>query len=320
MVEQVRWIATRLHDSPIIDQDSCKSIGANIQGPSAIRVPEWIKNPLGHYYLYFADHKGKYIRLAYSDHVKGSWKVHVPGSLHLRDSHFATTPPDPSDGVRNTTKMELPHSHHKERSTPHLASPDVHVDHSNHQVVMYFHGLESYGYQASRVGTSSNGIDFCVQPKLIAQPYLRVFSYDGQVFGMSMPGQFYRCSDGFAKFEPGPLLFNQNMRHAALLVRNGTLHVFWTQVGDTPERILVSSIDLTKPFDKWLQTEPYELLRPERVWEGSEQPLVPSIRSVAYGLVNQLRDPAILEDDGRVYLFYAVGGESGIGIAELSEN
>jgi len=33
--------------------------------------------------------------------------------------------------------------------------------------------------------------------------------------------------------------------------------------------------------------------------------------------VNQLRDPAILEENGRVYLLYAVAGESGIAIAEL---
>lgn len=41
------------------------------------------------------------------------------------------------------------------------------------------------------------------------------------------------------------------------------------------------------------------------------------MRSVAYGHVNQLRDPAIYEEDGRVYLLYAVARESGIAIAEL---
>ena len=33
--------------------------------------------------------------------------------------------------------------------------------------------------------------------------------------------------------------------------------------------------------------------------------------------VNQLRDPAIYEEDGRIYLLYAVAGEQGIGIGEL---
>ena len=61
------------------------------------------------------------------------------------------------------------------------------------------------------------------------------------------------------------------------------------------------------------------MLRPERDWEGADAPLEPSVRSTAYGRVNQLRDPAIFEDaaSGRIYLLYAVAGEGGIAIAQL---
>jgi len=59
------------------------------------------------------------------------------------------------------------------------------------------------------------------------------------------------------------------------------------------------------------------VLRPERAWEGADAPLPRSLRSTAYGRVNQLRDPAIYEEDGRVFLLYAVAGESGIAIAEV---
>ena len=55
---------TRLADGPIIGPHLHPSIGVNIQGPSLIRVPDWIEDRLGAYYLYFADHKGSYIRLA----------------------------------------------------------------------------------------------------------------------------------------------------------------------------------------------------------------------------------------------------------------
>ena len=41
-------------------------------------------------------------------------------------------------------------------------------------------------------------------------------------------------------------------------------------------------------------------------------------RSTAYGVVNELRDPALLLDEGRIYLFYAVAGESGIAVAEIT--
>ena len=59
------------------------------------------------------------------------------------------------------------------------------------------------------------------------------------------------------------------------------------------------------------------MLRPEKSWEGADAPVEPSLRSTAYGMVNQLRDPAILLDQDRIYLFYAVAGESGIAVAEV---
>jgi hypothetical protein len=41
------------------------------------------------------------------------------------------------------------------------------------------------------------------------------------------------------------------------------------------------------------------------------------VRSTACGVGNQLRDPAIHEEDGVTYLLYAVGGEAGIAIARV---
>src|SRR4051812_13555106 len=84
---------TRLGDGPIIGPWTHPSIGANIQGPSLIRVPDWVEDRLGDYYLYFADHKGSYIRLAYADRVTGPWRVHPPGSLQLAQSGFLVEPP-----------------------------------------------------------------------------------------------------------------------------------------------------------------------------------------------------------------------------------
>ena len=134
---------------------------------------------------------------------------------------------------------------------------------------------------------------------------------------MAMPGRFYRSDDGLTSFEEGPLLFNKNMRHAALLKRRETLYVFWTRVGDAPERILLSTIDTSANWLEWKESEAIEVLRPEHEWEGADAPVEPSARSTAYGHVNQLRDPAIFEEDGRVFLLYSVAGESGIAIGEV---
>ena len=316
----------RLLDAPIIEPGLHPSIGVNIQGPSLIQVPEWIEDPLGTYYLYFADHKGRYIRLAYADDLLGPWSIHPPGSLHIADSHFLTEPPEvaPDVAARLRASQErrgVPMSHDGlfEATTPHIASPDVHVDDANRRIVMYFHGLDGVSAQVTRVATSPDGIHFRARPERLGRSYMRVFEHDGHTYAMSMPGQFYRSRDPLGGFEEGPLLFNSSMRHAALLKRDDTLFVFWTQVGEAPEHIKLSRVDLSGDWSNWTATPGVEVLRPEFDWEGADAPLEPSVRSTAYGHVNQLRDPAIFEDasSGRIILLYAVAGESGIAIAEV---
>ncbi len=311
----------RLLDRPIITPDLHPSIGENIQGPSLIRVPDWVEDRLGDYYLYFADHKGRYIRLAYADNLTGPWSIHPPGSLLIESSHFLTEPPEVTPvelaELEARRSAKISHDLLKEITTPHIASPDVHVDPLRRRIVMYFHGLEGVGRQVSRVATSTNGIDFLAQPEVLGRTYMRIFRYRNTTYALAMPGQLYRSRDGLGDFEEGSRLFNPAMRHSALLLRGDTLWVFWTQVGEAPERVLSSRIDLSVDWREWKETEPLEVLRPERDWEGADAPRVPSVRSTAYGHVNQIRDPAIFEEDGRVYLLYAVAGESGIAIAEV---
>lgn len=326
---------TRLIDGPIISPSSHPSIGENIQGPSLIRVPDWIESPLGRYYLYFADHKGSYIRLAYANELSGPWKIYTPGSLHLSESYFPTeapeVPPGAIEAIRKTAKKEhfdldtLLHDPITELTTPHIASPDVIVDEERKRLTMYFHGLEGFARQVSRVATSSDGIHFEALPEIVGthikggmgKTYLRAFSHSGKTYAMAMPGQFYRSEDGLTDWEVGPRLFEPNMRHSALLLKGRCLHVFWTRVGDAPERILHSTLDLSLDWMNWKESAAIEVLRPERDWEGAKAPLTPSVRSVAYGAVNQLRDPAIYVEANRTYLLYAVAGESGIAIAEI---
>ena len=316
---------TRLADAAVITPDIHPSIGVNIQGPTAIRVPDWVQNPLGRYYLYFADHKGLYIRLAFADAVTGPWHIHAPGSLQIDESYFLTEPPQVSAtrlnelvAAREARGVKYSHDFVTELTTPHIASPDIHVDEANQQFIMYYHGLADVGQQFSRVATSKDGIHFTAQPQNLGRTYMRAFQHKDMTYIMSMPGQFYRSEDGFTELETGPRLFVPNMRHSALLKRNNTLYVFWTRVGDTPESILLSTIDISGDWNNWQESEPVLLLQPERDWEGANSPNEPSVRSSAYGLVNQLRDPAILVEGDDIYLFYAVGGESGIAIARVN--
>src|SRR5205823_2537600 len=137
----------RLLDRPIISPDLHPSIGVNIQGPSLIRVPDWIEGRRAEYYLYFADHKGSYIRLAFADNLTGPWTIYPPGSLQLEQSGFLTEPPPvtPAQLAHFEARLQqsgvtISHDLLSEITTPHIASPDVHVDEHGLQIVMYFHG------------------------------------------------------------------------------------------------------------------------------------------------------------------------------------
>lgn len=330
MASQPEYRARRLVDRPIIEPGLDPRIGRNIQGPSLIRAPDWLPNRLGRYYLYFADHKGAYIRLAYADRLDGPWRVHSPGALQLAQSGFPTAdiaaPPDAEarlaqrSGLLGMAAPGAPGipSAMEDATLAHIASPDAHVDGAGRRIVLYYHGLAAFGAQRSRVAVSADGIDFAAVGEEIGAVYLRAFRHAGWTYAMAMPGVFLRSADGFAPFETGPRLFERDQRHSALLKRGETLHVFWTRVGDAPERIYASTVDLSGDWMSWRASEPVEVLRPERPWEGADLPVSPSYRSATSIPVNQLRDPAIFEENGRTYLLYAVKGEGGIAIAELS--
>ncbi|XOV89261.1 MAG: hypothetical protein ACFHX7_05040 [Pseudomonadota bacterium] len=308
----------RLAANPLLTTASSPVLGNNVNGPSVIRVPDWIKAPLGKYYMYFAHHKGKNIRLAYANEITGPWTVHEPGTLQLEDSFFPTGV-IPLDGLPEAIQKRVSEAR-AEGDDPlytHIASPDVVVVPEREEIRLYYHGMQSSGAQASRVAVSSDGITFRAREEVIARPYLRVFNWDNQVYGMAMPGVFYRSPDGLTGFEEGPSLFNRDMRHAALVIRGQTLYVFWTQVGDAPEQILLSTIDLSGDWHTWQASPPIPVLKPEHDWEGANLPVVPSVRGAIEVPVNQLRDPAIFEENGRTWLFYSIQGESGIGIAEV---
>ena len=182
----------RLEGNPIVTPDLSPGIGINIQGPSLIRVPEWVPNPLGNYYLYFADHKGSYIRLAYADELAGPWTIHEPGTLHLEQSRFSTERARVPENVQEEVRLggwgagpvEGVPNRLDSATKPHLASPDVHVREDRREIVMYFHGLVEFRTQRTRVATSKDGINFEAREPLVSRSYHRGFRHDGQWYAI----------------------------------------------------------------------------------------------------------------------------------------
>ncbi len=307
----------RLQDNPVLSVSDAPGLEQNINGPSAIRVPDWVENPLGRYYLYFAHHQGKYIRLAYADRPEGPYRVHEPGTLRLEDSGFPEVMP-PADTLPEDRRYSVEAGRIVDLY-PHIASPDVHVVPEQQQIRMYFHGQHESGHQLTRAAVSRDGIHFEARGETLGRPYFRAFRHQDHWYALAMPGVFYRSADGLTGFETGPTLFDRNMRHSAVLLRGDTLHVFYTRAGDAPEAILHTTVDLSGPWKTWRESASTLFLKPEAAWEGARLPVAPSARGAVLEPVNQLRDPAILETDGRVLLFYAVQGERGIGVAEITD-
>jgi len=253
----------------------------NINGPSLIKVPDSIPNKLGDYYLYFANHDGKHIKLAYSNNPKGPWTLYKPGTLQLTDTTCKT----------------------------HIASPDIHI--KNGQIIMYYHGDIENG-QYSFKATSPDGINFSVDNKILGSFYFRVFNYLGETYAIAknknIDGVIYKKINN--KFEPQFHLIN-NIRHTAVYVDKNILYIFYSLVGEAPESLYICKIK------DWEVIDNYKFKTPKYDWEGANQPLVNSKFGMAFGFVNELRDPCIFEDNNKLYLLYSFGGEQGIALTEL---
>ena len=159
-----------------------------------------------------------------------------------------------------------------------------------------------HGYgQFTQSSESSDGLHFALQPAITKVSYLRVFPLDGYLYGMARLGQLLRSKDPLAAFETGPNPFAGGpMRIACGTPRRcfaawGCCMLFFTGIGDAPERVLLSTIDLTGDWNSWKALPPVELLRPQAAYECPDLPNVPSAAGEIEGKAQQLRDPGVFE-------------------------
>ena len=353
--EALPFTAQRLAHRPIITVDNSPRLQQlaeaegyiNINGPSMILVPDWVENPLGKYYLYFSHHKGDFIRMAYGDMPEGPWTVYEAGVLSLEGSGFpVNSVPQltPEAGfaelwqnfsiyiVRDAVlaiykALVTDQQARQERGialsqdkTPHIASPELVVDHDNQRILMFYHGQRDTLSQITGIASSGDGISFTNTGKTVAGVYMRHFEYRNKQYLLGSPGILFRSDSLLGPYQPRDRsLFEPNIRHAALLLEEDSLMVAWSRVGEAPEKILLSQIDLSPAdWDRWRATEGVELLRPELSWEGVDMEPLPSLRGELVMVANELRDPYLFKDqDGSKYLLYVGAGEQAIGIASL---
>ena len=319
---------TRFATNPLVTVKSSSTLGGNVNGPTVIRVPDWVERPLGRYYMYFANHRDVFIRLAYADAPAGPWTIHEPGVWHVRDSSLYRPQPDSARfGGFNT----------------HFASPEIFIDNANRRIVLWAHGWytngehwptepkaaqqwaneKGYG-QFTQSAVSPDGLRFTGQPAITKESYIRVFQRGGELLGMSRLGVLLRAPNPLTSFTVGPSAFrdtaygSNRVRHVALVPRGDRLHVLFTAIGDAPESLMHATIDMTREWKDWRVSTPQIVMRPETDYECANLPVAPSAVGDIFEPARQIRDPHVLEDGGKTYLFYVLCGEQGVAGAEIT--
>jgi hypothetical protein len=313
----------RFENNPIIRADLLSgSDGDDINGPSLIKVPDWLPHRLGNYYLYFAHHKGKYIRLAYAGRLVGPWKIYRPGTLQISDCKPCENGlSSKGNGAKHTGPER------DEDEVTHIASPDIWIDSLNKELVLYFHcpieNGDRYHGQYSLRAVSHDGIHFKADTTVLGYSYFRVFKWNNYYYSISRAGVMARSKDGKSAFEQGPNPFKslQNdsnyLRHAAVQLSGDSLFIFYSRIGDSPEHILLSYILLNKDWNTWTASASVFIAAPAEKYEGSDLPVMPSVTGSYYGQVRQLRDPFVYVENGKWFLLYSAAGESSIVAGEL---
>ena len=319
--------ARRLPGNPLITVRSSPTLGGNVNGATVLRVPSWVQRPLGRYYMYFANHMGEAIRLAYADTPDGPWRIHEPGVLHVRETAFSREQPDPPGAIADFYT--------------HVASPEILVDAEHQRFVMWVHGwwtngerwpstlaaarqwARERGYaQFTQAAVSTDGLHFTVQPAITKTSYIRVFRRGDAYYGVSRLGLLSRSPDPVTSFATGQSLFAGSsfagrVRHVAVVPRGDVLHVWFTAIGDAPERVFHTTVDLRGDWSTWKAGDASEVIRPEEPYECADLPNEPSEAGDIDKPARQIRDPFVYTESNRAWLYYAVCGEQGIAAAEI---
>lgn len=289
----------RFNSNPIITSKMKgleADLGRNINGPSLIRVPSWVSSPLGKYYLYFAHHKGEYIRLAFSNNLNGPWEIYNDGVLSVDETVCVG----------------------------HIASPDVHIDELNKRIVMYFHGEGTSNQypefnQLSYVATSKNGLDFTALNYPIAPFYLRVFKVNNEFYGVAKnrnkSGLLLVSEDWLEPFTVLDEIIPR-MRHVAIFVQKTCILLFYSRIGDCPESILLRRISLVGFPQLFSMSDPELVAEPIMEYEGINIRAKHSEPGKSKSRSREIRDPAIFSENDSLYLLYSNAGEQGLCISE----
>jgi len=279
------------------------SSNKNINGPTVIEytLPRLLGSKI--YIMYFASHKGRYIRTAWSRSPIGK---------------FRTIP----------LVYILPIWNNFSERKDHVASPEVLT--INKINYLFTHSPSRYfapGRQITYISRLYFGL-FCFSAKPTKLPsYSRFFYYKDDLYAITNGADVFRFT--VETLEPvkleadiSKLLIPDSediairVRHSQVVQYKDKMLCFFTRVGDSPERIFVAEMKFTS--EEIIFSQPMELLRPETDYEGIKIKAQPSRNGMAKTAQNAIRDPFVAKFGEQYFLYYATSGEKGIACALLN--
>jgi hypothetical protein len=185
----------------------------NIQGPSVVRLPEWLPDhrkvdPDAVYYMYFAHHHGRFIRMAWAEKIEGPWTLYNVKGRAIGDR-----------GVLDIGDHDVPIGNGLAIAgsrRPHIASPEVAIDDANRRFVLFFHvgrvtlDATMLEGQIGLVATSADGLNFNsvnnpghgIAPVVIGPRYAHPFRYNGKQYAIAGLGAIFQAPNLEAPFSP----------------------------------------------------------------------------------------------------------------------
>lgn len=271
------------------DMFSNKMDGLNINGPCLIKVPNFIKNPIGKYYLYFGHHCGQHIRLAYSDNIEHGYKIFEGGVLNISQIY----------------------------GYDHLSSPEIIVNHETSEIELYYHCPYKHNKidpQSTFCARSNDGINFVSDKNMcFPYPYYRQFKHNNNIIGLAME-KIQNESHTVVFYNNKTKKILKMSRHVSMFILNNTIYLLYSTVGNTPEHIQICQLLIHE--DNCYTVNESSLFFPTLEYETSGKKPTQSKYGMSNGIC-ELRDPYAYIEDTDIYILYTVGGEKGIAIAKF---
>ena len=184
----------------------------------------------------------------------------------------------------------------------HISSPEVEV--LSDRLNLFYHCCYNGGQYTFKAITY-DGKNWEYEHKVQGYFYFRLIEKHYAIAKYNNNGGIWYKKENDKFIEQGILL--PRMRHSCY----SSNKLYWSEIGDSPESIYCGDLNLLD----FTITNKHIIIKPTELYEikGDFQP---SSNGSAIN-VTQVRDPFVIIDESKTFIFYTVCGEEGIAVAEI---